>query len=100
MPVGESNARMKRMRLVVSGRVQGVCFRLYTVREASRLGLKGWVRNLRSGEVEVLAEGDEARLKDLELWCWHGPPHAAVTAVATSWAEATGEFTDFRNADE
>jgi acylphosphatase len=88
------------MRLVVSGRVQGVCFRLYTVREASRLGLNGWVRNLRSGEVEVLAEGDEARLKDLEQWCRHGPPHAVVTGVASSCGEATGEFTHFRNADE
>ena len=93
-------SRAKRMRLVVSGRVQGVCFRLYTVREAARLGLNGWVRNLGSGEVEVLAEGDEARLKDLELWCWHGPPHAVVTGIASSYGAATGEFTHFRNADE
>lgn len=88
------------MRLVVSGQVQGVCFRQYTVREASRLGLNGWVRNLRSGEVEVLAEGDEARLNDLEQWCRHGPPHAVVANVASSRGEATGEFTHFRNADE
>lgn len=91
---------MKRMRLIVSGRVQGVAFRLYTVREASRLGLTGWVRNLRSGDVEVLAEGDEERLMDLEQWCWHGPPHAVVSRVASSSSEATGEFTRFRNADE
>lgn len=51
---------MRRIRLVVSGRVQGVCFRLYTVREASRLGLNGWVRNLRSGEVEQ------------KRWCMRG----------------------------
>jgi acylphosphatase len=95
-----TEARARRLRLVVSGRVQGVCFRLYTVREASRLGLNGWVRNLRSGEVEALAEGDEARLKDLEQWCRHGPPHAVVTGVASSYGEATGEFTRFRNADE
>jgi acylphosphatase len=91
---------MRRLHLVVSGRVQGVCFRLYTVREASRLGLRGWVRNLRSGEVEVLAEGDEAGLKALEAWCRQGPPHAAVTGVAARYGEATGEFTRFRNADE
>jgi acylphosphatase len=95
-----TETRPKRMRLIVSGRVQGVCFRLYTVREASRLGLNGWVRNLRSGEVEVLAEGDEARLKDLEQWCRHGPPHAVVTGVASSYGDATGEFIGFRNADE
>jgi len=90
---------MKRMRLIVSGQVQGVAFRFYTVREATRLGLTGWVRNLRSGEVEVLAEGDEARLKELEQWCRHGPPLAAVTGVASSVGDATGEFSHFRNAD-
>lgn len=88
------------MRLVVSGRVQGVCLRLYAVREASRLGLKGWVRNLRNGEVEVLAESDEARLQDVERWRWHGPPHAVVTGVASWFGEATGEFRHFRNSDE
>jgi len=91
---------VRRLHLVVSGRVQGVCFRMYTVREASRLGLRGWVRNLRSGEVEVLAEGDETGLKALEAWCWQGPPRAAVTGVAARYDAATGEFTSFRNADE
>ena len=91
---------VKRLHLVVSGRVQGVAFRFYTVREASRLGLRGWVRNLGSGEVEVLAEGDEAGLKALEVWCRQGPSHAVVTGVAASYGEATGEFTRFRNADE
>lgn len=91
---------MKRMHLVVSGRVQGVAFRFSTVREASRLGLTGWVTNLGSGEVEVLAKGAEARLKALEAWCRQGPPHAVVTGVASSCSEATGEFAGFRNADE
>jgi acylphosphatase len=100
MPTGGSEVRMKRMRLIVSGRVQGVAYRLYTAREATRLGLTGWVRNLRSGDVEVLAEGAEARLKDLEQWCRHGPPHAVVTGVVSSFGEATGEFAHFRNADE
>jgi acylphosphatase len=91
---------LKRIHLVVSGRVQGVCFRLYTVREASRLGVNGWVRNLRSGDVEVLAEGDEAALKDLERWCRQGPPRAVVSDVLSRYGTATGEFTHFRNADE
>jgi acylphosphatase len=91
---------MKRAHLIVSGRVQGVCFRQHAVREASRLGLTGWVRNLRNGDVEVLAEGAEAALRDLERWCRRGPPLAAVTDVVARHGEATGEFADFRNADE
>ena len=100
MPAGTSEARLKRLHLIVSGRVQGVCFRLYTVREAARLGLSGWIRNLRNGDVEVLTEGDEAGLKELEQWCSHGPPHAVVTGVVARYSAATGEFTRFRNADE
>lgn len=95
-----TTAGRKRVHLVVSGRVQGVCFRLYTVREAKRLGLSGWVRNLRSGDVEVLAEGDEAALKDLERWCRKGPAHAVVTDVVSRYGDPSGEFGDFRNADE
>ena len=91
---------VKRMHLVISGRVQGVCFRHSTVQEASRLDLTGWVRNLRSGDVEVLAEGEEANLKALEGWCRQGPPHAVVTDVVSRYAAARGEFTLFRNADQ
>lgn len=51
---------------LVSGRVQGVGFRWFVHREAAELGLRGWVRNLQSGEVECVAEGSEAQLADLE----------------------------------
>ncbi len=63
----------KRIRLLISGRVQGVCFRAYARDEARRLGLKGWVRNLPDGRVEALAQGDPAKLGTFEAWCHRDP---------------------------
>jgi acylphosphatase len=68
----------------VSGRVQGVFFRASTQNEARRLGLTGWVRNTRSGEVEVVACGAEDAVAALERWLWDGPPSARVEAVERS----------------
>jgi acylphosphatase len=73
--------QQKRVRLLISGRVQGVCFRAYTRDEARRLGLRGWVRNLPDGRVEALAQGDPARIGAFESWCHQGPPHARVQQV-------------------
>jgi acylphosphatase len=70
-----------RMRIVVRGRVQGVGFRYAAVREARRLGLSGWARNTPDGCVEVVAEGDGARVRELIAWCRTGPPVAQVTGV-------------------
>lgn len=85
-----------RARLFVSGRVQGVFFRAFARDEALRLGLKGWVRNLPDGRVEILAEGDPGRLKELEAWCWQGPPYARVTGVEVRPETVKeGEFTSF-----
>ena len=73
---------MPARRIVVSGRVQGVAFRFYTREEAESLGLAGFVRNLRDGRVELVAQGEEAALAALERWCAHGPPAARVDDVA------------------
>lgn len=69
------------VRLLISGRVQGVFFRACTRDEARRLGVKGWVRNLPDGRVEVLAQGNLEQLKALEAFCRKGPPHARVHNV-------------------
>ncbi len=87
----------ERAQLHISGNVQGVGFRYYTEREARRLRLSGWVRNLPDGEVEVLAEGTHEDLERLIDWCHEGPPSARVSAVRVQWAPATGEFSDFRS---
>lgn len=86
----------QRIRIVVSGRVQGVCFRMYTCDEALRLGLTGWVRNRVDGTVEVLAEGGANSVSQLADWCHHGPPLARVTDVNVIYGKPIGEFSSFR----
>jgi acylphosphatase len=79
---------------LVAGRVQGVYFRASTQREARRLGLTGWVRNLPDGRVEVMASGPPDATAALERWLNRGPPAAHVTEVITN--SATDEnWTDF-----
>ena len=85
----------KQLHLIIQGRVQGVCFRMYTCEQAEHLGLTGWVRNMSDGSVEVLAEGQPKALADLALWCRRGPSHAMVTGVAEEYSDATGKFNDF-----
>jgi acylphosphatase len=84
-----------RMRIVVSGLVQGVGFRYATVREARRLGLVGWARNRSDGCVEILAEGEAVRVEELLAWCRSGPPAARVTEVRHHVVEAGEPFSDF-----
>ncbi len=74
--------------LVVSGRVQGVGFRYFVVREAEALGLSGWVRNLPDGRVEVVVDGDEPLLDTFVGRLWQGPPHAHVTDIEAGDVEA------------
>lgn len=75
-----------RLRIVVSGRVQGVGFRYATVDAATRIGVRGWVRNTRDGTVEILAEGSRDAVGELVDWCHKGPALARVTSV--DWSEA------------
>lgn len=84
-----------RVHLNVSGRVQGVAFRAYTVDEAVRLGLSGFVRNLPDGRVEVEAEGDRAALLELVRFCERGPPAARVEGVEARWDEFRGDLAAF-----
>jgi acylphosphatase len=72
---------MSAARFLVSGKVQGVWFRASTREQSLRLKLQGFARNLDNGDVEVVAEGDEAALAELEAWLWRGPPSANVTKV-------------------
>ena len=63
----------------VTGRVQGVCFRMFTQRQAEINDLTGWVRNLPDGRVEVMAFGNEQQLDKLNNWLKSGPSMAQVT---------------------
>lgn len=85
-----------RVRVFVSGRVQGVFFRDFTRSNALSLGLNGWVRNLRDGRVEVLAEGEREALGKLIERLMRGPPAAIVHDVDVVWEEYRGEFSGFQ----
>jgi acylphosphatase len=80
---------------VVRGAVQGVAFRYYARLRATELGLTGYVRNLPDGSVELLAEGEEAALAELERWLGHGPPSAEVGEVVVTAARPRGEYRSF-----
>ena len=74
---------------IIHGRVQGVFFRASTRAEAERLGLRGSVRNLPDGTVEVHAVGTRDALESLHAWLQHGPPPAEVDLVEAEWMAAT-----------
>ena len=65
--------------VVISGRVQGVWFRGWTIQEATARGLAGWVRNRRDGTVEAVFAGDAAAVDAMIDACRRGPPMARVT---------------------
>ena len=81
---------VERWRLIIQGRVQGVGFRSACSRRALDLGVKGWVRNLRDGSVEVEVEGTPRAIAELRAWCEQGPPGAQVRSVRPSQMPATG----------
>ncbi len=85
----------RRIHLLIRGRVQGVYYRSSACEEARVLGLRGMVRNLPGGQVELVAEGEEAALDRLIAWCRMGPPAAEVAEVEVSYQSATGEYSDF-----
>jgi len=80
---------------VVRGAVQGVAFRHFTRLRATELGLRGYVRNLPDGSVEVFAEGEEEALGELERWLAHGPPGADVGEVDLTPSQPRGEYRSF-----
>ena len=76
------------VRVVVSGRVQGVWFRNWTLGEVEARDLDGWVRNRRNGSVEALFFGTKALVREMTAACHEGPPLARVDHVEESAAEA------------
>ena len=80
---------------IVTGYVQGVGFRWFTMRQARNLGLTGWVRNLPDGSVEAWAEGNETDLDSLEAVLRGGPSGSRVKFVEARPSLATGSYIDF-----
>jgi acylphosphatase len=69
------------VRVRITGRVQGVWYRGWTVNQARRLGLSGWVRNRRDGSVEAVFSGSERMVRTMIALCRQGPPAALVREV-------------------
>lgn len=84
-----------RARVIISGKVQGVYYRVETRDQAVSLGVGGWVRNLRDGRVEGLFEGERGSVEKLIEWCRQGPPRADVSDVAVEWQDCRNEFSGF-----
>ena len=89
-------ADVEHLSATVYGRVQGVYFRYFVRNVARRLGLKGYVRNLASGDaVEVQAEGENPQLDKLLEQLQVGPPGAWIKRVEVDWSDYSGQFDDF-----
>jgi len=84
-----------RVHVIISGRVQGVFFRMETSRAAERIGVSGWVRNNSDGTVEAEFEGEKQNVVSMLEWCRKGPPLAGVTNIETVWKAYEGEFSGF-----
>ncbi|MBM3950368.1 MAG: acylphosphatase [Rhodospirillales bacterium] len=78
------------VRVVITGRVQGVWFRAWTVEQAGRLGLAGWVRNRAGGAVEAVFSGPRAKVDEMIAACRRGPPAARVEDVAVEPCDPPG----------
>lgn len=93
--MAEESSKIRRLEAIVHGLVQGVNFRYFTLRRAGELGLVGYVRNRWDGTVEVVAEGEEGKLKRLLEFLKVGPSSARVREVDAHWREPGHQFTRF-----
>jgi len=86
--------KRKRVHVIVSGLVQGVFFRDSARRKARQLGLIGWVRNMKDGRVEIVAEGE--KIEDFINWARKGPPSAKVENLEVGYEEGKEDFDSFK----
>jgi acylphosphatase len=83
------------VKITVSGMVQGVGFRYFIAREADKLGLKGYAKNLFNGDVEIYAEGKREFLEELAQKAGKGPPHSRVSSARVEWLEFKNKYDNF-----
>ena len=84
-----------RAEIVVNGLVQGVGFRYFVYREAQKIGVYGYVKNLYTGEVLTIVEGEKAKIEDLIKKLRVGPRNASVKNCVVKWDEPKDEFKRF-----
>lgn len=88
-------SKLARATIIVNGVVQGVGFRYFVLRNADALGLKGYTKNLFTGEVLTEVEGEEGMIQELIKKLKVGPSHAYVKDCKVEWKEFKNEFKDF-----
>lgn len=86
MVMPKTAIRETTVRVIISGRVQGVWFRGWVSEQAARLTISGWVKNLNDGRVEAVFHGAEEAVSEIVGLCWEGPKWAKVDSV-TQYAE-------------
>lgn len=87
--------RKARLQAIISGQVQGVFFRANTQKQAQKLDLTGWVKNLPNRKVEAVFEGEKSALKKILQYLKTGPRLAQPTNLKTSWQKYQDEFKEF-----
>ena len=87
---------LARAHIFISGMVQGVCYRWFAEKKANSYRLKGWVKNLWDGRVEIVCEGEKGLIIDFTRELRVGPRMAEVRGVQIEWEEYKGEFDDFK----
>ena len=86
---------MKQVHMYISGFVQGVGFREYVKKQARKMGVNGWARNLIDRRVEIVAQADEELLKKFVKIASRGPFLAEVKSVSVEWQEPSEHFSSF-----
>lgn len=86
---------MKKLRIMISGDVHGVGFRVMTQHRSRRLDVNGWVRNNPDGTVEAVFEGEDKAVEDMVEWCKKGPPTSYVEKVEIIEEKYSGEYKSF-----
>ncbi len=85
----------KTVRVIISGKVQGVWYRASTKQMAEKIGITGWVRNTSEGNVEAMFEGEEDLVNEMIEWCNQGPPLARVDNLTIENIENKEKFDGF-----
>lgn len=86
---------MQQVHLLISGKVQGVWYRVFVKENARELGLTGWVRNTDEGAVESVVQGEKAAIEQLIAHCRQGPKLAEVKDIDIVWEEIKENVGDF-----
>ena len=85
----------KQVLIKIYGQVQGIGFRYQAFIKARKLNIKGYAQNIDDGSLEILAQGEEDRLKEMIGWARVGPENAKVEKIVTAWEKADSKFNDF-----